>query len=159
MSDVIDCKLMLANTYHLGNKPGADEIKKMGGLHKYMNFKNSLLTDSGGFQMVSLLALANITEKGVEFQNPRDGTLMLLTPEESIKTQHSIGSDIIMQLDDVVSSVNDNKERFIEATQRTVRWLDRCIKYHYNTENYKKQNLFAIVQGMLIDKKLKFINV
>src|SRR4051812_44779547 len=94
----IGCGLLLANTYHLANKPGAKVIEQMGGIHNFMNWKGNLLTDSGGFQMVSLLSLAEITEQGVEFESPTDGTRMLLTPEESIHTQHSIGSDIIMCL-------------------------------------------------------------
>jgi queuine tRNA-ribosyltransferase len=111
-----------------------------------MNWGRNLLTDSGGFQMVSLLKLAEITEEGVTFQSPIDGSEMLLTPEQSIQCQNEIGADIIMQLDDVVSSVTANDERFEEATHRSVRWLDRCIKAHVRP---KEQNLFGIVQGGL----------
>jgi tRNA-guanine family transglycosylase len=74
----------------------------MGGLHDFMGWKRAMLTDSGGFQMVSLLKLANITEEGVTFQSPSDGTQMLLTPEKSIQLQNEIGADIMMALDDVV---------------------------------------------------------
>lgn len=101
--------------------------------------------DSGGFQMVSLLKLAFITEEGVEFQSPHDGSRMLLTPEHSISLQNSIGADIIMQLDDVVSSLTTGP-RVEEAMLRTIRWLDRCIAAHKKPES---QNLFAIVQGGL----------
>jgi len=83
---------------------------------------------------------------GVKFQSPVDGQEMMLTPEESIRFQNEIGADIIMQLDDVVSSVNDNDGRFIEAMHRSVRWLDRCIAAHSRPKN---QNLFAIIQGHL----------
>lgn len=86
------------NTYHLGLRPGPDLLVKAGGLHKFMDWDRSLLTDSGGFQMVSLLALANINEKGVNFRSPHDGTEMLLTPEKSIELQNAIGSDIMMQV-------------------------------------------------------------
>jgi queuine tRNA-ribosyltransferase len=96
--------------------------------------------------MVSLLELAQITEEGVRFQSPIDGTSMLLTPEESIRCQNEIGADIIMQLDDVVSSVSTDQERFAEATARSVRWLDRCIAAHTRKHD---QNLFAIIQGGL----------
>ncbi len=96
--------------------------------------------------MVSLLDLAEITEVGVKFKSPIDGTEMLLTPEQSINFQNDIGSDIMMQLDDVVSSVSSDHARFEEATHRSVRWLDRCIAAHRNP---LKQNLFAIVQGGL----------
>ncbi|CAG8740035.1 14751_t:CDS:2, partial [Racocetra fulgida] len=102
--------------------------------------------DSGGFQMVSLLKLAKITEQGVEFQSPHDdGTTMLLTPEHSISLQNSIGADIIMQLDDVVSSLVTGK-RVEEAMYRSIRWLDRCISAHKKPDS---QNLFAIIQGGL----------
>ncbi|KAG0494671.1 hypothetical protein HPP92_005665 [Vanilla planifolia] len=97
----IDCQIILGNTYHLALRPGAELIDELGGLHKFMNWKRALLTDSGGFQMVSLLHLADITEDGVTFQSPVDGKPMLLTPEESIRIQNKIGADIIMALDDV----------------------------------------------------------
>ena len=91
-----------------------------------MNWPRGLLTDSGGFQMVSLLELSNVTEEGVNFNSPFDGSPMLLTPERSIQIQNSIGADIIMQLDDVVAPT-ENEERLEEAMHRSIRWLDRCI--------------------------------
>lgn len=139
-------QIILGNTYHLALQPGTDIISEFGGLHKFMNWKNNLLTDSGGFQMVSLLKLANITEEGVKFLSPIDGSPMMLTPEQSIKFQNDIGADIMMQLDDVVSSVSPDFERFKEATHRSVRWLDRCILAHKNPQT---QNLFGIIQGGL----------
>ena len=96
--------------------------------------------------MVSLLKLADITEEGVKFLSPFDGSPMMLTPEQSIAFQNDIGADIMMQLDDVVSSVNPSFERFEEATQRSVRWLDRCIAAHKKPD---RQNLFGIIQGGL----------
>ena len=93
--------------------------------------------------MVSLLHLADITEDGVTFQSPVDGSSMLLTPEHSMKIQNQLGADILMALDDVVSSVNEDDARFREATMRTTRWIDRCISAHARP---KEQNLFAIVQ-------------
>ena len=141
-----------------------------------MQWPRNLLTDSGGFQMVSLLALAKIEEEGVTFQSPIDGTPMLLTPEESIGHQNRIGADIIMQLDDVVSSVMEDDARFEEAMYRyvppthpsthpcllhslpvhppthppihtrSVRWLDRCLQAHARPT---QQNLFGIIQGGL----------
>lgn len=92
--------------------------------------------------MVSLLKLAKITEEGVQFQSPRDGSLMLLTPEKSIELQNAIGADIIMQLDDVVSSLTTG-ERVEEAMHRSIRWLDRCIQAHKRPYD---QNLFPIIQ-------------
>lgn len=144
--DALAPEIILGNTYHLALQPGTDLLESLGGLHKFMNWEHNLLTDSGGFQMVSLLALAEITEEGVRFQSPNDGSLMLLTPEQSIKCQNQIGADIIMQLDDVVSSTTVDPERFVEATDRSVRWLDRCIAAH---KRPNEQNLFAIIQGGL----------
>jgi len=147
----MDCRIMLSNTYHLGNRPGVEVLEAAGGLHKFMGWPRSLLTDSGGFQMVSLLELAEITEEGVNFKSPYDGTMSMLTPERSIEIQRTIGADIIMQLDDVVDATHDDPDRFEEARLRTVRWLDRCISAHTNPD---QQNLFPIVQGGLeVDKR------
>jgi len=96
--------------------------------------------------MVSLLKLANITEEGVRFLSPHDGSPMLLTPEHSIALQNTIGSDIIMQLDDVLVTTSPDKVRMREAMERSVRWLDRCIAAHANPTT---QNLFCIIQGGL----------
>lgn len=96
--------------------------------------------------MVSLLKLAQITEEGVRFLSPHDGSPMLLTPEHSISLQNTIGSDIIMQLDDVIATTSPDKERMREAKERSIRWLDRCIAAHRNPQT---QNLFCIIQGGL----------
>jgi len=142
----LNCEIILGNTYHLGLRPGADLVAEMGGLHKFMNWKGNLLTDSGGFQMVSLIELAHIEESGVHFQSPVDGTNMLLTPEKSIQLQNQIGADIMMALDDVVSSLEPDKARVTQAMHRTIRWIDRCIHAHSRPND---QNLFGIVQGGL----------
>ncbi|XP_064985982.1 uncharacterized protein LOC135585324 isoform X2 [Musa acuminata AAA Group] len=141
----IGCQIILGNTYHLALRPGAELIDDLGGLHKFMNWKRALLTDSGGFQMVSLLHLADITEQGVTFQSPVDAKPMLLTPEESIQIQNKIGADIIMALDDVVKTTITGP-RIEEAMYRTLRWIDRCIVAHKRPD---EQNLFGIVQGGL----------
>lgn len=157
------CKLCLNNTYHLGLKPGQEVLDAVGGAHKFQGWNHNLLTDSGGyvlipatsishankafsFQMVSLLKLATITEDGVKFLSPHDGSPMLLTPEHSMSLQNSIGSDIMMQLDDVLVTTSPDKERMREAMLRSVRWLDRCIAAHKNPD---RQNLFCIIQGGL----------
>ena len=127
-------------------KQGPELLKKAGGLHKFMNWNGALLTDSGGFQMVSLVELSKVTEEGVEFKSPHDNSLMLLTPEKSMEIQNAIGADIMMQLDDVVSSTLDDPERMEEAMYRSIRWLDRCIAGH---KRKSEQNLFPIVQGIL----------
>ncbi|KAJ0181741.1 hypothetical protein K1T71_002463 [Dendrolimus kikuchii] len=145
----LDCEIILGNTYHLGNRPGTVILKKAGGLHKFMGWNRALLTDSGGFQMVSLLKLAEITEEGVKFRSPYDDSEIMLTPEKSIEIQNCIGADIIMQLDDVVQTTFQDYNRIKEATERTSRWLDRCLRAH-NSPN--EQSIFPIVQGLLNDK-------
>lgn len=142
----LDCEIILGNTYHLGNRPGGDVLEHFGGLHSFMAWPRNILTDSGGFQMVSLLALAEITEEGVNFASPVDGSMMLLTPEMSMKLQNQIGADIMMALDDVVDSKTVNDARFREACFRTLRWIDRCIGAHGRKGD---QNLFGITQGGL----------
>ncbi|CAI6337516.1 unnamed protein product [Periconia digitata] len=117
------CRLCLNNTYHL----------------------LQLISDTS-FQMVSLLKLAKVTEEGVRFLSPHDGSEMLLTPEHSISLQNSIGSDILMQLDDVIATTSPDLARMREAMDRSVRWLDRCIAAHKYPE---RQNLFCIIQGGL----------
>ncbi|XP_074835874.1 queuine tRNA-ribosyltransferase catalytic subunit 1 isoform X2 [Carettochelys insculpta] len=128
----LGCLICLGNTYHLGMRPGPELIKQAGGLHGFMNWPQNLLTDSGGFQMVSLVELSEVTEEGVHFRSPYDGEEILLTPEKSIEIQNVLGSDIMMQLDDVVSSTVTGP-RVEEAM------------YRKPTE----QNLFAIIQGGL----------
>lgn len=144
-------RIILANTYHVGNRPGPEFLKAFGGLHKFMKWNGNMLTDSGGFQMVSLAKLLSLTEEGVEFESPVDQSKMLLTPELSMGIQNSIGADIMMVLDDVVPSTCEDRDRVKEATERTIRWLDRCIEAH---KRPKDQNLFAIVQGGL-DEQLR----
>ncbi|GBP41091.1 Queuine tRNA-ribosyltransferase catalytic subunit [Eumeta japonica] len=145
----LNCGIILGNTYHLGNRPGTDVLKKAGGLHKFMAWDRGLLTDSGGFQMVSLLKLAEITEEGVKFKSPYDDSEIMLTPEKSIEIQNCIGADIIMQLDDVVETTFKDESRIKQATERTSRWLDRCLKAHKRPE---EQSIFPIVQGSLNPK-------
>ncbi|KAK9804020.1 hypothetical protein WJX73_002483 [Symbiochloris irregularis] len=151
----LNCHVILGNTYHLANRPGSKLVAELGGLHQFINWKRGMLTDSGGFQMVSLLHLADITEEGVTFASPVDGSRMLLTPEHSIAIQNELGADIIMALDDVVSSVSTSADRFREATHRTTRWIDRCIAAHARPQ---EQNLFGIVQGGL-DPQLRDISI
>ncbi|OQV10753.1 hypothetical protein CLAIMM_14703 isoform 1 [Cladophialophora immunda] len=140
------CRLCLNNTYHLGLKPGQAVLDAIGGAHKLQGWNYNILTDSGGFQMVSLLKLAKITEEGVRFLSPHDGSPMLLTPEHSMSLQNSIGSDIMMQLDDVIQTTSPDHARMKEAMERSIRWLDRCIASHKNPST---QNLFCIIQGGL----------
>ncbi|KAJ2918523.1 hypothetical protein MD484_g1853, partial [Candolleomyces efflorescens] len=140
--------LILNNTYHLNLRPGLEILNEAGGAHKFQGWNRNLLTDSGGFQLVSLSKFTTITEEGALFASPFTGEPTMLTPEESIRIQHTIGADIIMQLDDVVSSLITGS-RVEEAMHRSVRWLDRCIAQHECLGKADTQNLFAIVQGGL----------
>ncbi|KAK0212647.1 tRNA-guanine(15) transglycosylase-like protein [Desarmillaria ectypa] len=146
--EALGVTLILNNTYHLNLRPGMKVLNQAGGAHKFQGWHRNLLTDSGGFQLVSLSKFTMITEEGALFLSPFTGEPTMLTPEESISIQHSIGADIIMQLDDVVSSLTTGP-RVAEAMERSVRWLDRCIKHHESSGKRSTQNLFAIVQGGL----------
>jgi queuine tRNA-ribosyltransferase catalytic subunit len=139
-------EIIMVNTYHLGNRPGKELLAEAGGLRNFMRWKGCQIHDSSGFQMVSLAKLLALSEEGVEFESPIDHSKMLVTPELSMQIQNSIGGDIMMVLDDVVSSTCPDRVRVKEATERTIRWLDRCIPAHERPED---QNLFAIVQGGL----------
>uniref|UniRef100_A0A6I8N3L7 Queuine tRNA-ribosyltransferase catalytic subunit 1 n=1 Tax=Ornithorhynchus anatinus TaxID=9258 RepID=A0A6I8N3L7_ORNAN len=143
--DGLGCRICLGNTYHLGMRPGPELIRKAKGLHGFMDWSHNLLTDSGGFQMVSLVELSKVTEDGVCFRSPYDGEEILLSPEKSVEIQNALGSDIMMQLDDVVSSTVTGP-RVEEAMHRSIRWLDRCIAANRHPE---RQCLFAIIQGGL----------
>ncbi|MBW0532016.1 hypothetical protein O181_071731, partial [Austropuccinia psidii MF-1] len=157
--NAIGISLILNNTYHLSLRPGTQILDQSNGVHNFQSWNSNLLSDSGGFQMVSLSKLTKVTEDGVEFQNPFDQSnqdKILLTPERSIEIQQSLGTDIIMQLDDVVSSTTPDPERVEEAMQRSIRWLDRCIQQHFHPRNLlpppHPQSLFAIIQGGLSPK-------
>ena len=136
----------MANTYHLAHEPGTEVLEKYGGIHQFMDWNRPILTDSGGFQMVSLVHLTQLSEEGVEFAYPHDQSIkLMMSPEESMRIQKSINSDIVMQLDDVVSAGIGRGPRIEEAAERSVRWLDRCLAVKMG----KSQNIFPIVQGGL----------
>ena len=134
--------VILANTYHLWLRPGEDLIDKAGGLHKFMNYKGPILTDSGGFQVFSLAKPKDISEEGVKFKSHIDGSNLFLTPEKSIAIQNKLDSDIAMCFDECppASASYDYMKNSIE---RTIRWAERCKKAHKN----EMQSLFGIVQG------------
>ncbi|MFH4980472.1 hypothetical protein AB6A40_007181 [Gnathostoma spinigerum] len=140
----LNCQILLCNTYHLGHRPGFRIVEKLGGLHKMMNWHRCILTDSGGFQMVSLSKLMTLDEEGCHFMSPHTGEQTHLTPEHSVEIQEALGADIIMQLDHVLHVLTD-EEQIADAMHRSVRWLDRCRKAHKR----KDQALFPIVQGGL----------
>ncbi|KAH9949580.1 tRNA-guanine(15) transglycosylase-like protein [Amylocystis lapponica] len=142
--EALGVTLILNNTYHLNLRPGIKILNEAGGAHKFQGWRHNLLTDSGGFQLVSLNKFTKITEEGALFSSPFNGEPTMLTYIYS----HAIGADIMMQLDDVVSSLTVGP-RVGEAMWRTIRWLDRCIEFHENSGKKDVQNLFAIVQGGL----------
>ncbi|MBD1804824.1 tRNA guanosine(34) transglycosylase Tgt [Microcoleus sp. FACHB-SPT15] len=136
-------QMVLANTYHLHLQPGEDIVKQAGGLHRFMGWQGPLLTDSGGFQVFSLSQLRTIAEEGVMFRSPRDGRMINLTPERSIEIQNALGADVIMAFDECPPYPAERSE--VEAaTERTYRWLKRCIEAHARPVD---QALFGIVQG------------
>jgi len=138
-----EAQMVLANTYHLHLQPGEDIVAGAGGLHRFMNWKGPMLTDSGGFQVFSLSKIRTITEAGVTFRSPRDGRIINMTPELSIQIQNTLGADVIMAFDECPPYPAE-REEVVRATDRTYRWLERCIKAHQRPND---QALFAIVQG------------
>ena len=134
--------VILSNTYHLWLRPGADIIKKAGGLHKFMNYDGPILTDSGGFQVFSLARPKDISEEGVKFKSHLDGSSLFLTPEISIEVQNKLDSDIAMSFDECIP-YPASYEYAKRSTERTLRWARRG-KEVFNNE---RQSLFGIVQG------------
>lgn len=135
-------QMVLANTYHLHLQPGENIVAAAGGLHRFMSWKGPILTDSGGFQVFSLSSIRTISEEGVKFRSPRDGALINLTPERSISIQNKLGADVIMAFDEC-PPYPATREAVELATDRSYRWLKRCIDAHRNPE----QALFGIIQG------------
>ena len=139
-------QIILANSYHLYLKAGTKLIKQFGGIHGWMNWNKPVLTDSGGFQVFSLADLRKITEDGVAFRNPKDGSKHFISPEISMEIQEDIGADIIMAFD-VCSPFPCSYEEAKKAMEQTHRWLERCFKAKTNP----KQALFPIVQGAFFE--------
>jgi queuine tRNA-ribosyltransferase len=135
--------IVLGNTYHLMLRPGAERIARLGGLHAFMNWPHPILTDSGGFQVMSLSKLRKITENGVTFQSHIDGTKYEMSPERSIEIQNLLGSDIVMQLDECVSLPCDDATAE-KAMRLSLRWAERC-KAAFG--QHPGRALFGIVQG------------
>lgn len=140
----LDFRIVLGNTYHLFLRPGHELIQRAGGLHRFISWDAAMLTDSGGFQVFSLQDLRSITEEGVTFKSHLDGTLHLFTPERAIEIQHALGADIIMAFDEC-PPYPASHEAVNVATERTHRWLGRCVDYHLAADT--GQLLFGIVQG------------
>lgn len=139
--------IILSNTYHLWLRPGSEIVAKAGGLHKFMNWKGSVLTDSGGFQVFSLAKPKDIVEEGVKFRSHLDGSRQFLSPEISMKVQNDLGADIIMAFDECCPYPSTH-EYAARSLERTTRWLDRCIDSHKNPDT---QALFGIIQGSMYE--------
>ena len=147
----LGCQIELSNTYHLHVRPGDDTVRARGGLHKFMRWDGPILTDSGGFQVFSLAKLRQIREEGVTFASHVDGRRIFMGPEESMRIQSNLGSDIAMAFDECVE--NPARYEYAKASvERTTRWLERCIREHRRLNALPDavnphQQLFGINQG------------
>jgi queuine tRNA-ribosyltransferase len=147
----VGAEIILSNTYHLYMRPGHDLIREAGGLHKFMSWDRSILTDSGGFQVFSLSNLRNIHEEGVYFKSHIDGSKHFISPEKSIDIQNALGSDIIMAFDECIPYPSDYNYVY-KSVERTTRWAARCKEAHRNTD---RQALFGIIQGGIYEELRK----
>ncbi len=138
----LDARVILANTYHLHLRPGAEVVSRLGGLHGFMGWKRSILTDSGGFQVFSQRRLRRIEEEGVQFRSHLDGSLQFLSPEISIEIQRALGADIVMAFDECTPYPAERAEAR-ESMRRSMRWARRCQSVPLGPG----QTLFGIVQG------------
>ena len=151
----LKCQVELCNTYHLHVRPGEDVVYKMGGLHKFMNWKRPILTDSGGFQVFSLAELRKIKEEGVYFRSHVDGRKIFMGPEESMRIQSKLASTIAMAFDECVENPAEHSYSK-QSCERTTRWLKRCIAELKRLNSLdetinKEQMLFGINQGCTFD--------
>ncbi len=143
----IGTHVVLANTYHLHLRPGADVVRELGGLHAFMGWDRPILTDSGGYQIFSLRDITHIDEDGATLKSIVDGTPIRLTPEATIEIEHALGADIIMALDHCPADPTHRIDVEI-ATERTTRWLERCVHtWRDSGSEQAGQALFGIVQG------------
>src|SRR6187401_454777 len=140
--------IVLGNTFHLMLRPGNETMRAHGGLHGFMHWRRPILTDSGGFQVFSLESLRKITEEGVQFRSPIDGSAVRLTPEDSMDVQLALGSDIAMALDDC-TPYPATEQQVRDSMERSMRWAHRSFNYYYGrgTEKNPPGELFGIVQG------------
>jgi queuine tRNA-ribosyltransferase len=137
-------RMILANTYHLQLRPGADTVQTLGGLHRFMGWDGPILTDSGGYQVFSLGELNRIDDDGVEFRSHIDGSLVSLTPQIATEVQNRLGADVIMAFDECPALPAD-RETLEAAVERTIRWARLCQEAHARDD----QALFGIIQGGL----------
>jgi len=146
--------ILLGNTYHLMLRPGAERVAKLGGLHRFMNWDRPILTDSGGYQVMSLSELTKISDEGVSFKSHLDGSRHLLSPERSVEVQRLLGSDIVMQFDELVRpDVSPKKQQ--EAMDRSIRWARRSRdEFDRGGAHAEQAAIFGIQQGVL-DERLR----
>jgi queuine tRNA-ribosyltransferase len=138
----LGAEIILSNTYHLYLRPGADVVARLGGLHGFMSWNRPILTDSGGYQVLSHQDLRKISEDGVEFRSHLDGSSHFFSPEKAIEVQQALGADIIMAFDDCTAYPVGAHEAG-ESMRRSMRWAERCRRAHQDG----RQTLFGIVQG------------
>jgi queuine tRNA-ribosyltransferase len=141
----VGASILLANTYHLYLRPGHERIERLGGLHRFMGWERPILTDSGGFQVVSLGDLRVVDDDGVTFRSHLDGSLHRFTPEHAIGVQEALGSDVAVAFDQPVPPGSSPRAAVAAATERTHRWAERSLTAHSRAD----QALFGIVQGGL----------
>ncbi|MGH2574717.1 MAG: tRNA guanosine(34) transglycosylase Tgt [Ignavibacteria bacterium] len=148
--DEIGADLILGNTYHLYLRPGEEVLRQAGGLHKFINWDKPILTDSGGFQVFSLSGLRKVTQDGVEFRSHLDGSFHFFTPEKVIQLQRTVGSDIMMVLDECLENPSE-EEKVRESVKLTTNWAKKSKAEFLNTESEFNftQYLFGIIQGSL----------
>ncbi len=146
-------QMILANAYHLSQRPGDELVRELGGLHSFMQWDGPILTDSGGFQVFSLATLRKVSEDGVEFRSHVNGSRLLFTPESVMAIERNLGADVIMQFDHVIPGQSDDATAR-DASERSLRWLTRCLQEFQRLEaeaadgrTAGAQALFPIVQG------------
>jgi queuine tRNA-ribosyltransferase len=153
----IGADIILGNTYHLMLRPGAERVARLGGLHSFMNWQRPILTDSGGYQVMSLSDLRKLTEQGVEFRSHIDGSKHMLTPERSMEIQRLLGSDIVMAFDECPRA-DQPRDVIAESMELSMRWAKRSRDgFDSGGEHAAKSALFGIQQGAL-DEDLRQIS-
>jgi len=141
--------IILGNTYHLMLRPGAERVARLGGLHAFMGWERPILTDSGGYQVMSLSDLTKVTEEGVAFASHLDGSRHMLSPERSIEVQRLLGSDIVMQFDQLVPTTSTREQQQV-AMERSIRWAKRSREEFDRGEDHaQRAAIFGIQQGAL----------
>jgi queuine tRNA-ribosyltransferase len=146
--------IILGNTYHLMLRPGAERVAKLGGLHRFMGWEGPILTDSGGYQVMSLSELTKVTEEGVSFASHLDGSRHMLSPERSIEVQRLLGSDFVMQFDQLVPTTATTQAQH-DAMERSIRWAKRSRdEFDRGGDHSERSAVFGIQQGAL-DEKLR----